>query len=77
VVLNDVTCCPGVGDHEVKTIQPEPRAGTAAGTAAPGREVGWHVDPEHLSEQAYWDGQSWTARRRWSGTAWVQVTSDW
>jgi len=40
------------------------------------REVGWHLDPEHLSEQAYWDGQSWTARRRWSGTAWVQVTSD-
>jgi hypothetical protein len=35
--------------------------------------VGWHADPDHLSDQVYWDGQSWTARRRWSGTAWVQV----
>ena len=57
-------------------VVPAPRAEPAA-TAAPTREVGWHVDPEHLSEQVYWDGQSWTARRRWSGTAWVQVTSDW
>ena len=39
-------------------------------------EVGWHADPEHLSEQAYWDGQSWVARRRWSGTAWAEVPID-
>jgi hypothetical protein len=41
-------------------------------TPAPPRDVGWHVDPDHLSEQAYWDGQAWTARRRWSGAAWVE-----
>jgi hypothetical protein len=35
--------------------------------------VGWHADPDHLSDQVYWDGQSWMARRRWSGTAWVEV----
>jgi hypothetical protein len=39
---------------------------------APPREVGWHLDPDHLSEQAYWDGRAWTARRRWSGTTWVE-----
>jgi hypothetical protein len=39
---------------------------------APPREVGWHLDPDHLSEQAYWDGGSWTARRRWSGATWVE-----
>ncbi len=36
-------------------------------------EVGWHGDSDHISEQAYWDGRRWTARRRWSGTAWVEV----
>ena len=43
---------------------------------SPPPEVGWHVDPEHLSEQAYWDGQAWVARRRWSGTAWTEVPVD-
>ena len=33
------------------------------------RVVGWHADPDHMSEEAYWDGQSWTGRRRWSGEA--------
>ena len=42
----------------------------------PPREVGWHTDPEHLSEQGYWDGESWIARRRWSGTAWAEVPID-
>ena len=46
---------------------PEP-----ASRPAPPRDVGWHVDPDHLSEQAYWDGQSWTARRRWNGATWVE-----
>jgi hypothetical protein len=41
--------------------------------ARPPPIVGWHADPDHLSDQVYWDGQSWTARRRWSGTAWVEV----
>jgi hypothetical protein len=42
----------------------------------PSREVGWHVDPDHLSEQAYWDGGSWTTRRRWSGATWVEDTDE-
>jgi hypothetical protein len=45
-------------------------------TPAPSRAVGWHVDPDHLSEQAYWDGRSWTARRRWSGATWVEGTDE-
>jgi hypothetical protein len=43
---------------------------------APPREVGWHLDPDHLSEQAYWDGRSWTARRRWSGATWVEEVDE-
>ena len=37
------------------------------------RDVGWHSDPDHMSEQVYWDGRAWTARRRWSGESWVDV----
>jgi hypothetical protein len=36
------------------------------------RVVGWHPDPDHMSEELYWDGQSWTGRRRWSGESWVE-----
>ncbi len=56
-------------------VVPEPRSGPEASLAPP-PEVGWHMDPEHLSEQAYWDGHSWVARRRWSGTAWAEVPMD-
>ncbi len=37
------------------------------------RVVGWHADPDHMSEEVYWDGQSWTGRRRWSGEAWIEL----
>lgn len=54
-----------------------PSQGVDLETTAPSSpEVGWHVDPEHLSEQVYWDGQSWVARRRWSGTSWTEVPVD-
>jgi hypothetical protein len=41
--------------------------------SGPPREIGWQVDADHMSEQAYWDGHRWTGRRRWSGAAWVDV----
>ena len=37
------------------------------------RVVGWHADPDHMSEEAYWDGRSWTGRRRWNGESWVEL----
>jgi hypothetical protein len=43
---------------------------------APPREVGWHLDSDHLSEQAYWDGRAWTARRRWNGATWVEEVDE-
>jgi hypothetical protein len=43
------------------------------GDIGPLRPPGWHADPDHLSDQVFWDGESWTARRRWSGTAWEEV----
>lgn len=43
------------------------------GDVGPRRAPGWHADPDHLSDQVYWDGELWTARRRWSGTAWEEV----
>ena len=39
----------------------------------PARVVGWHADPDHMSEEAYWDGQAWTGRRRWTGDSWVEL----
>lgn len=37
------------------------------------QDPGWYRDPDHMTEQAYWDGRSWTARRRWDGNSWVDV----
>ena len=37
------------------------------------RDVGWHFDPNDMSEQLFWDGRSWTARRHWNGQSWIDV----
>jgi hypothetical protein len=46
-------------------------------TAAPdlaGQPPGWHKSGAVGSgEQSYWDGSAWSARRRWSGGAWVDI----
>jgi len=35
---------------------------------------GWHrTGAVGAGEQAYWDGQAWTARRQWSNGAWVDL----
>ena len=34
---------------------------------------GWYPTGTNPNEQAYWDGQHWTARRHWSVNGWVEV----
>jgi hypothetical protein len=42
-----------------------------------GQPAGWHkTGPVGSGEQSYWDGTTWTARRRWSGGDWVDLPLD-
>jgi len=34
---------------------------------------GWYQSGATNNDQAYWDGQAWTGRRRWDGAGWVDV----
>ena len=38
-----------------------------------GRPPGWYPAGATPNEQVHWDGQRWTARRRWVHSAWVDV----
>ena len=42
--------------------------------ASPGSDKGpgWHQVGSNLNDQAYWDGEAWTAQRRWTGATWVE-----
>ncbi len=40
------------------------------------RAPGWHPVGGAPNEQMHWDGQRWTARRRWVRSAWVDVPMD-
>ena len=35
-------------------------------------DPGWYPSGENPNEQAYWDGQTWTAKRRWTVSGWVE-----
>jgi hypothetical protein len=37
------------------------------------QEPGWHQVGSNNNDQAYWDGQTWTARRHWGGAGWTDV----
>ena len=37
------------------------------------QDPGWYQVGATNNDQAYWDGQSWTARRRWEGAGWTGV----
>jgi hypothetical protein len=41
-----------------------------------GRPPGWYPAGATPNEQLHWDGQQWTARRRWVHSAWVDVPMD-
>jgi hypothetical protein len=50
------------------TDQDEALGGSGGSPKAPG----WYPDRASPSDQSYWDGQNWTARRRWtSGKGWL------
>lgn len=40
------------------------------------KQSGWYPVGENPNDQAYWDGQAWTARRKWGGAGWVEVAAD-
>jgi hypothetical protein len=44
----------------------------------PERDKGpdWYPFGTNPNDQAYWNGQTWTARRRWKGAAWEQFPFD-
>jgi hypothetical protein len=42
-------------------------------TPGPGTAPGWYPVGTTNNDQAYWDGQSWTARKKWEGAGWVDV----
>jgi hypothetical protein len=49
-------------------------AGAPPGHEATPKEPGWYPSRTNPSDQTYWDGQGWTARRRWTGgNGWVVV----
>jgi hypothetical protein len=39
----------------------------------PGTAAGWYPVGPTNNDQAYWDGQTWTARKKWEGAGWVDV----
>ncbi len=54
-------------DHESEQ-EHEVLGGTSPSPKAPG----WYPDPASPSDQSYWDGLNWTAKRRWtSGQGWI------
>ena len=40
---------------------------------APALSVGWHAETGNTMLQQYWDGNAWTARVQWNGSAWVEA----
>jgi len=36
------------------------------------KDPGWYPNGVNPNDQAYWDGQTWTARRQWSVSGWVE-----
>ncbi len=39
----------------------------------PGRPPGWYPSRGSINEQSYWDGERWTAQRRWNGATWTEM----
>lgn len=46
--------------------------GSHIGSGGLPKSPGWYPDRASPNDQSYWDGQGWTARRRWnSGKGWI------
>jgi hypothetical protein len=50
-----------------------PRQGQVPPPPSRPQEPGWHQVGSNNNDQAYWDGQAWTARRQWAGAGWTDV----
>lgn len=55
-----------------RSVMPDPQG--EDGTGSTPKDPGWYPTRTNPNDQTYWDGQDWTARRRWSsGKGWVVV----
>ena len=55
-----------------RSVMPGPQGEDGAGSTP--KNPGWYPTRTNPNDQTYWDGQDWTARRRWtSGKGWVVV----
>jgi len=45
--------------------------GPAQGMPAPPPMPGWYPESGSAATQRYWDGATWGARRRWTGSGWI------
>jgi fluoride ion exporter CrcB/FEX len=65
-----------MADDEAENTQlmpPGPGEQPVEGGTNP-KAPGWYPDRANPTDQAYWDGQTWAARRRWAGTkGWLTV----
>jgi hypothetical protein len=60
-----------LADDDAETVGSHVDA-VLGGTGGSPKASGWYPDRSSPSDQMYWDGQSWTARRRWTaGNGWV------
>ena len=63
-----------MAEEDGGTAQPvvsEPEAALGGSGASP-KAPGWYPSRTNPNDQTYWDGQNWTARRRWTtGKGWV------
>lgn len=54
-----------------QTVMADPGV-ALGGTGGSPKAPGWYPSRANPSDQTYWDGQNWTARRRWTaGTGWL------
>jgi hypothetical protein len=63
-----------MADDQAGTAQPvvSDPDGVIGGAGGNPKAPGWYPDRATPNDQSYWDGQNWTARRRWtSGKGWL------
>jgi hypothetical protein len=46
---------------------------TSSNTPPLATHTGWREVPGNPSQQIYWDGHAWTARKEWNGSAWEDI----
>ena len=42
-------------------------------SAGSGKPPGWYPSRGSINDQSYWDGERWTAQRRWNGATWTEL----